>query len=69
MESNEKIDMVIHKAVTSALQEQRDKANNDACNYMAELRILRAEKEILLQKIKQYEETEAKVTPIKKENK
>ena len=49
MESNEKIDMVIHKAVTSALQEQRDKANNDACNYMAELRILRAEKEILLQ--------------------
>ena len=36
---------------------------------MAELRILRAEKEILLQKIKEYEETEAKVTPIKKENK
>ena len=24
MESNEKIDMVIHKAVTSALQEKRD---------------------------------------------
>ena len=40
----ETIDIVIHKALTSALQEQRDRAMNEACNVKAETLILREEK-------------------------
>ena len=38
------VDIEIHKALLTALQEQRDRAFNEACNAKAELMITRKEK-------------------------
>jgi hypothetical protein len=65
----ETIDIVIHKALTSALQEQRDRAMNEACNAKAEMLILREEKTELEKKVEELNNQLGNVVSMDKKEK